>query len=107
MRRKEVGKKMGNVAEGGTVNRGWVAMAWIEFANRDAAHWWFIYDNNSDDGIEEVINELDLEDYNITKAHTTKDKDARSRLYALCFKSRVNAIGFHSWMSTNSSSFRI
>lgn len=28
---------------------------------------WFIYDNNSDDGIEEVIQELNLEDYNISR----------------------------------------
>ncbi|KAA0034353.1 glycosyltransferase family 92 protein [Cucumis melo var. makuwa] len=28
---------------------------------------WFIYDNNSDDNIEEVIRELNLEDYNISR----------------------------------------
>ncbi|CAI9785196.1 unnamed protein product [Fraxinus pennsylvanica] len=40
---------------------------WIMYHAWLGVERWFIYDNNSDDGIEEVIRELDLEDYNVTR----------------------------------------
>ncbi|XP_022856133.1 glycosyltransferase family 92 protein RCOM_0530710-like [Olea europaea var. sylvestris] len=40
---------------------------WIMYHAWLGVERWFIYDNNSDDGIEEVIRELDLEEYNVTR----------------------------------------
>ncbi|XP_050236971.1 glycosyltransferase family 92 protein RCOM_0530710 [Mercurialis annua] len=42
--------------------REWIAYhAWLGVER------WFIYDNNSDDGIQEVIDELNLENYNVSR----------------------------------------
>ncbi|KAL2253518.1 glycosyltransferase family 92 protein RCOM_0530710-like [Sesamum indicum] len=40
---------------------------WIMYHSWLGVERWFIYDNNSDDGIDEVIQELDLENYNVTR----------------------------------------
>ncbi|CAA2934370.1 glycosyltransferase family 92 RCOM_0530710 [Olea europaea subsp. europaea] len=40
---------------------------WIMYHAWLGVERWFIYDNNGDDGIEEVIQELDLEGYNVTR----------------------------------------
>ncbi|CAK9138863.1 unnamed protein product [Ilex paraguariensis] len=40
---------------------------WIMYHAWLGVERWFIYDNNSDDGIKEVIEELELEDYNVTR----------------------------------------
>ncbi|KAL3636309.1 hypothetical protein CASFOL_020856 [Castilleja foliolosa] len=40
---------------------------WIKYHSWLGVEKWFIYDNNSDDGIEEVVQELDLENYNVTR----------------------------------------
>ncbi|GFP80057.1 upf0392 protein rcom_0530710 [Phtheirospermum japonicum] len=40
---------------------------WIKYHSWLGVEKWFIYDNNSDDGIEEVVQELDLDNYNVTR----------------------------------------
>lgn len=40
---------------------------WIKYHAWLGVERWFIYDNNSDDGVDEVIQELDLENYNVTR----------------------------------------
>ncbi|CAK9165173.1 unnamed protein product [Ilex paraguariensis] len=40
---------------------------WIMYHAWLGVERWFIYDNNSDDGIKDVIEELELEDYNVTR----------------------------------------
>ncbi|KAL0447092.1 UNVERIFIED_CONTAM: Glycosyltransferase family 92 protein RCOM [Sesamum latifolium] len=40
---------------------------WIKYHSWLGVERWFIYDNNSDDGLDEVIQELDLENYNVTR----------------------------------------
>ncbi|XP_015872464.2 glycosyltransferase family 92 protein RCOM_0530710 [Ziziphus jujuba] len=40
---------------------------WIMYHAWLGVERWFIYDNNSDDGIEEVIQELNLQDYNVSR----------------------------------------
>lgn len=40
---------------------------WIKYHSWLGVEKWFIYDNNSDDGIDKVIQELVLEDYNVTR----------------------------------------
>lgn len=40
---------------------------WITYHSWLGVQKWFIYDNNSDDGIESVINNLDLEGYNVSR----------------------------------------
>lgn len=40
---------------------------WIKYHSWLGVERWFIYDNNSDDGMDEVIQELDLENYNVTR----------------------------------------
>ncbi|KAH6763176.1 glycosyltransferase family protein [Perilla frutescens var. hirtella] len=40
---------------------------WIKYHAWLGVGRWFIYDNNSDDGIDEVIQELDLQNYNVTR----------------------------------------
>ncbi|KAL0327217.1 UNVERIFIED_CONTAM: Glycosyltransferase family 92 protein [Sesamum angustifolium] len=40
---------------------------WIMYHSWLGVERWFIYDNNSDDGLDEVIQELDLENYNVTR----------------------------------------
>ncbi|KAG9144319.1 hypothetical protein Leryth_019416 [Lithospermum erythrorhizon] len=40
---------------------------WIMYHSWLGVQRWFIYDNNSNDGIEEVVEELDSENYNVTR----------------------------------------
>lgn len=40
---------------------------WIKYHGWLGVERWFIYDNNSDDGIDEVVQELDLENYNVSR----------------------------------------
>ncbi|KAL7590093.1 glycosyltransferase family 92 protein RCOM_0530710 [Lactuca sativa] len=40
---------------------------WITYHSWLGVQKWFIYDNNSDDGIESVINKLDLEGFNVSR----------------------------------------
>ncbi|KAG6398821.1 hypothetical protein SASPL_140292 [Salvia splendens] len=40
---------------------------WIKYHSWLGVERWFIYDNNSDDGIDKVVQELDLENYNVTR----------------------------------------
>ncbi|KAK9935582.1 hypothetical protein M0R45_022681 [Rubus argutus] len=40
---------------------------WIMYHAWLGVERWFIYDNNSDDGIEDVVSELDSQDYNVTR----------------------------------------
>ncbi|XP_057810909.1 glycosyltransferase family 92 protein RCOM_0530710-like [Salvia miltiorrhiza] len=40
---------------------------WIKYHSWLGVEKWFIYDNNSDDGIDEVVQELDLENYNVSR----------------------------------------
>ncbi|CAL5398873.1 hypothetical protein CsSME_00021913 [Camellia sinensis var. sinensis] len=40
---------------------------WIMYHSWLGIERWFIYDNNSDDGIKDVIDELELEEYNVTR----------------------------------------
>ncbi|PIN18035.1 hypothetical protein CDL12_09291 [Handroanthus impetiginosus] len=40
---------------------------WIMYHSWLGVERWFIYDNNSDDGIDEIIQELDRENYNVTR----------------------------------------
>ncbi|KAL3654156.1 hypothetical protein CASFOL_003837 [Castilleja foliolosa] len=40
---------------------------WIMYHSWLGVERWFIYDNNSDDGLKKVIQELDLENYNVTR----------------------------------------
>ncbi|XP_075495889.1 glycosyltransferase family 92 protein RCOM_0530710-like [Primulina tabacum] len=40
---------------------------WIMYHSWLGVERWFIYDNNSDDGIDEVIQELDRDNYNVTR----------------------------------------
>ncbi|XP_022726470.1 glycosyltransferase family 92 protein RCOM_0530710-like [Durio zibethinus] len=40
---------------------------WIMYHAWLGVERWFIYDNNSDDGIQEVIEELDFQDYNVSR----------------------------------------
>ncbi|CAI9775415.1 unnamed protein product [Fraxinus pennsylvanica] len=48
-------------------NQAFALREWIMYHAWLGVERWFIYDNNSDDGIEEVVRELDLEDYNVTR----------------------------------------
>ncbi|KAL3841005.1 hypothetical protein ACJIZ3_025596 [Penstemon smallii] len=40
---------------------------WIMYHSWLGVERWFIYDNNSNDGINEILKELDLENYNVTR----------------------------------------
>ncbi|KAL2559311.1 hypothetical protein Fot_04050 [Forsythia ovata] len=48
-------------------NQAFALREWIMYHAWLGVERWFIYDNNSDDGIDEVVRELDLEDYNVTR----------------------------------------
>ncbi|KAA8529500.1 hypothetical protein F0562_033701 [Nyssa sinensis] len=57
---------------------------------------WFIYDNNSDDGIKEVIEELELENYNVSR-HVwpwIKTQEAGFSHCALRARDECNWVGF-------------
>ncbi|XAR64995.1 hypothetical protein NMG60_11008920 [Bertholletia excelsa] len=57
---------------------------------------WFIYDNNSDDGIKEVIEELQLEDYNVSRDvwPWIKTQEAGFSHCALRSRDECNWVGF-------------
>lgn len=48
-------------------NQAFSLREWILYHAWLGVQRWFIYDNNSDDGIKEVIEELEIEDYNVTR----------------------------------------
>ncbi|PON46539.1 Glycosyltransferase [Parasponia andersonii] len=57
---------------------------------------WFIYDNNSDDGIEQMIQELDLEGYNVSRQTWPwiKTQEAGFSHCALRAREECNWVGF-------------
>ncbi|KAI3467440.1 hypothetical protein Pfo_024103 [Paulownia fortunei] len=69
---------------------------WIMYHAWLGVERWFIYDNNSDDGIDEVIQELDLENYNVTR-HVwpwIKTQEAGFSHCALRAKDECNWVSF-------------
>lgn len=48
-------------------NQGYALREWIMYHSWLGVERWFIYDNNSDDDIEKVINDLDSEGYNVSR----------------------------------------
>ncbi|KAF3431354.1 hypothetical protein FNV43_RR26085 [Rhamnella rubrinervis] len=69
---------------------------WIMYHAWLGVERWFIYDNNSDDGIEEVIRELDLQDYNVTRQTWPwiKTQEAGFSHCALKARDECNWVGF-------------
>ncbi|XVF02340.1 hypothetical protein REPUB_Repub04eG0167300 [Reevesia pubescens] len=69
---------------------------WIMYHAWLGVERWFIYDNNSDDGIQEVIKELDFQDYNVSR-HTwpwIKTQEAGFSHCALRAKNECKWVGF-------------
>ncbi|XP_059655964.1 glycosyltransferase family 92 protein RCOM_0530710 [Cornus florida] len=69
---------------------------WITYHAWLGVERWFIYDNNSDDNIKEVIEELELEDYNVTR-HVwpwIKTQEAGFSHCALRARDECNWVGF-------------
>ncbi|XP_002271877.2 glycosyltransferase family 92 protein RCOM_0530710 [Vitis vinifera] len=69
---------------------------WIMYHAWLGVERWFIYDNNSDDRTKEVIQELELEDYNVTR-HTwpwIKTQEAGFSHCALRARDECNWVGF-------------
>ncbi|KAA8533065.1 hypothetical protein F0562_033402 [Nyssa sinensis] len=69
---------------------------WIMYHTWLGVERWFIYDNNSNDGIQEVIKELELEDYNISR-HVwpwIKTQEAGFSHCTLRAKDECNWVGF-------------
>lgn len=69
---------------------------WIMYHAWLGVERWFIYDNNSDDGIEEVIQELDLEGYNVSRQTWPwiKTQEAGFSHCALRARDECNWVGF-------------
>lgn len=69
---------------------------WVKYHSWLGVERWFIYDNNSDDGIDEVVQELDLENYNVTR-HVwpwIKTQEAGFSHCALKAKDECNWVSF-------------
>uniref|UniRef100_A0A5B6ZK09 Glycosyltransferase family 92 protein n=1 Tax=Davidia involucrata TaxID=16924 RepID=A0A5B6ZK09_DAVIN len=69
---------------------------WISYHTWLGIERWFIYDNNSNDGIKEVIKELELEDYNVSR-HVwpwIKTQEAGFSHCALRARDECNWVGF-------------
>ncbi|KAE8653775.1 UPF0392 protein [Hibiscus syriacus] len=69
---------------------------WIMYHAWLGVERWFIYDNNSDDGIQEVIEELDFQDYNVSR-HTwpwIKTQEAGFSHCALRARNECKWVGF-------------
>ncbi|GAA0168310.1 hypothetical protein LIER_23057 [Lithospermum erythrorhizon] len=69
---------------------------WITYHSWLGIERWFIYDNNSDDGIQEAIKELDLEGFNVTR-HVwpwVKTQEAGFSHCALRAKHECNWVSF-------------
>ncbi|KAH6756390.1 glycosyltransferase family protein [Perilla frutescens var. hirtella] len=69
---------------------------WIMYHAWLGVERWFIYDNNSDDGIDEVVHQLDLENYNVSR-HVwpwIKTQEAGFSHCALRAKDECNWISF-------------
>lgn len=69
---------------------------WIMYHAWLGVERWFIYDNNSDDGIQNVIEELELEDYNVSR-HVwpwIKTQEAGFSHCALKARDECNWVGF-------------
>ncbi|KAK6922108.1 Glycosyltransferase family 92 [Dillenia turbinata] len=69
---------------------------WIKYHGWLGVERWFIYDNNSDDGIEELIEELEFEDYNVSR-HVwpwIKTQEAGFSHCALRAKEECNWVAF-------------
>ncbi|PIN24926.1 hypothetical protein CDL12_02314 [Handroanthus impetiginosus] len=69
---------------------------WIMYHSWLGVERWFIYDNNSDDGLEEVLQELDHENYNVTRRvwPWIKTQEAGFSHCALKAKDECNWIAF-------------
>ncbi|XP_062111764.1 glycosyltransferase family 92 protein RCOM_0530710 [Humulus lupulus] len=69
---------------------------WIMYHAWLGVERWFIYDNNSDDGIEEVVQELDLEGYNVSRQSWPwiKTQEAGFSHCALKAREECNWVGF-------------
>lgn len=65
--KKSAGKKYELCACSMVWNQASALREWIMYHAWLGVEKWFIYDNNSDDGIKEVIEELDQEGYNVTR----------------------------------------
>ncbi|KZV24649.1 hypothetical protein F511_37363 [Dorcoceras hygrometricum] len=69
---------------------------WIMYHSWLGVERWFIYDNNSDDGVDEVIRELDRDNYNVTR-HVwpwIKTQEAGFSNCALRAKDECNWVSF-------------
>ncbi|XVF84858.1 hypothetical protein PTKIN_Ptkin17bG0073300 [Pterospermum kingtungense] len=69
---------------------------WITYHAWLGVERWFIYDNNSDDGIQDVIEELDFQDYNVSR-HTwpwIKTQEAGFSHCALRARNECKWVGF-------------
>ncbi|KAL5552986.1 hypothetical protein UlMin_040387 [Ulmus minor] len=69
---------------------------WIMYHSWLGVGRWFIYDNNSDDGIEEVVQELDQEGYNVSR-HSwpwIKTQEAGFSHCALRARDECNWVGY-------------
>ncbi|XP_028754357.1 glycosyltransferase family 92 protein RCOM_0530710-like isoform X2 [Neltuma alba] len=69
---------------------------WIIYHSWLGVERWFIYDNNSDDDIENIIEELDLEGYNVSRTTWPwiKTQEAGFSHCALRSKQECNWVGF-------------
>ncbi|KAJ9172116.1 hypothetical protein P3X46_015395 [Hevea brasiliensis] len=69
---------------------------WIVYHAWLGVERWFIYDNNSDDGIQEVIDELNLQNYNVSRYAWpwTKAQEAGFSHCALRARSECKWLGF-------------
>ncbi|GFP91560.1 upf0392 protein rcom_0530710 [Phtheirospermum japonicum] len=69
---------------------------WIMYHSWLGVERWFIYDNNSDDGLEKIIEELDLENYNVTRRvwPWIKTQEAGFSHCALRAKDECNWVSF-------------
>ncbi|KAL8518873.1 hypothetical protein ACS0TY_010004 [Phlomoides rotata] len=77
-------------------NQGSAIREWIMYHAWLGVERWFIYDNNSDDGIEEVVQQLDLENFNVSR-HVwpwIKTQEAGFSHCALKAKDECNWISF-------------
>lgn len=69
---------------------------WVKYHSWLGVERWFVYDNNSDDGIKETIEELELENYNVSR-HTwpwIKTQEAGFSHCALRAREECNWVGF-------------
>ncbi|KAK2636351.1 hypothetical protein Ddye_031143 [Dipteronia dyeriana] len=69
---------------------------WITYHAWLGVERWFIYDNNSDDGIQEVIEELNLQDYNVSRHNWPwiKTQEAGFSHCALRARNECRWVGF-------------